>query len=112
MENPEIIFVCNSVNNKNVRANELKILEKHPEELYFIFGESNENAKKRYYKDLKTLDKDFAALKKIKEDLENNNLEEIKIVSEDKPTLKSKSILEDDFQEEKVVKRSKRKLED
>lgn len=67
MENTEIIFVCNSTNNKNVRANELKILEKHPEELYFVFGESNENAKKRYYRDLETLNKDFEALKKIKE---------------------------------------------
>ena len=55
MKSTEIIFVCNSINNKNVRANELKILEKHPEELYFVFGESNENSKKRYYKDLKTL---------------------------------------------------------
>jgi len=67
MENTEIIYVCKSTNNKNVRANELKILEKHPEELYFVFGESNENAKKRYYKDLETLNKDFEALKKIKE---------------------------------------------
>lgn len=67
MENTEIIYVCKSTNNKNVRANELKILEKHPEELYFVFGESNENAKKRYYRDLETLNKDFEALKKIKE---------------------------------------------
>ena len=67
MENTEIIYVCKSTNNKNVRANELKILEKHPEELYFVFGESNENSKKRYYKDLETLNKDFEALKKIKE---------------------------------------------
>lgn len=67
MENTEIIYVCKSTNNKNVRANELKILEKHPEELYFVFGENNENAKKRYYRDLETLNKDFEALKKIKE---------------------------------------------
>lgn len=67
MENTDIIYVCKSTNNKNVRANELKILEKHPEELYFVFGESNENAKKRYYRDLETLNKDFEALKKIKE---------------------------------------------
>lgn len=69
-ENTEIIYVCNSINNKNVRANELKLLEKHPEELYFIFGESNENAKKRYYNNLDTLNKDFEALLKIKKDLE------------------------------------------
>lgn len=71
MENTEIIFVCNSVNNKNVRANELKILEKHPEELYFIFGENNVNTKKRYYKDLETLNKDYNELLKIKKNLEN-----------------------------------------
>lgn len=78
MENTEIIFVCNSVNNKNVRANELKILEKHPEELYFIFGENNVNTKKRYYKDLETLNKDYNELLKIKTDLENPKKNKIK----------------------------------
>lgn len=65
-ENTEIVYVCKSTNNKNVRANELVILEKHPEELYFIFGENNVNAKKRYYNDLETLNEDFEALQKIK----------------------------------------------
>ena len=78
MENTEIIFICNSVNNKNVRANELKILEKHPEELYFIFGENNVNTKKRYYKDLETLNKDYNELLKIKTDLENPKKNKIK----------------------------------
>lgn len=68
MENTDIIFVCHSINNKNVRANELKILEKHPEELYFVFGENNVNTKKRYYKDLETLNEDFNELLKIKAD--------------------------------------------
>lgn len=70
-ESTEIIYVCESINNKNVRANELKILEKHEEELYFTFGESNANSKKRYYKDVKTLNKDFEALKKIKSEQES-----------------------------------------
>ena len=65
-ENTEIVYVCKSTNNKNVRANELVILEKHPEELYFVFGENNVNAKKRYYNDLETLNADFEALQKIK----------------------------------------------
>lgn len=71
LESTEIIFKCNSTNNQNVRANELKILEKHPSELYFAFGESNENMKKRYYRDLETLEEDFEKLLKLKEDLEN-----------------------------------------
>lgn len=68
----EIVYRCNSINNKNVRANELNLLEKHEDELYFIFGENNINAKKRYYRDLKTLNQDFQALEKIKKNLENN----------------------------------------
>lgn len=81
-ENTEIVYVCNSINNKNVRANELKILEKHEEELYFTFGENNINSKKRYYKDLKTLNKDFEALKKIKSEQET----EKKIILNNKKT--------------------------
>lgn len=71
MESTEIVFVCNSTNNKNVRANELKVLEKYPDELYFVFGENNINIKKRHYKDLKTLNDDYNSLLKIKKDLEN-----------------------------------------
>ena len=82
MKSTEIIYVCKSINNKNVRANELKILEKHPEELYFIFGESNENSKKRYYKDLKTLNEDFEKLVKIKNDM-NRKPETRKPISND-----------------------------
>lgn len=81
-ENTEIVYVCNSINNKNVRANELKILEKHEEELYFTFGENNINSKKRYYKDLKTLNKDFEVLKKIKSEQET----EKKIILNNKKT--------------------------
>ena len=66
----EIVYRCNSINNKNVRANELNLLEKHEDELYF--GENNVNAKKRYYRDLKTLNQDFQALEKIKRNLENS----------------------------------------
>ena len=71
MENTEIVYVCNSTNNKNVRANELKILEKYPDELYFVFGENSVNLKKRYYNDLKTLNKDYNEILKIKTKLEN-----------------------------------------
>ena len=64
--NNEIVYVCNSTNNKNVRANELEILEKHEEGLYFEFGENRINTKKRFYDDIETLNKDFDELLKIK----------------------------------------------
>lgn len=84
MENTEIVYVCNSTNNKNVRANELKILEKYPDELYFVFGENNVNLKKRYYNDLKTLNKDYNEILKIKTKLENPEKKPSKIkVSDD-----------------------------
>ena len=71
-ENYEIIYTCRSTNNKNVRANELNVLEKRPEELYFIFGENEVNTKKRYYADLKTLNEDFEELKKIKQEMKSH----------------------------------------
>ena len=36
--NCEVVFVCNSVNNKNVRANELEILRKNEEDRWKILG--------------------------------------------------------------------------
>ena len=62
----EIIYVCNSINNKNVRQGELNILEKHENQLCFEFGADKMNIKKRYYNDLETLNKDFDALMKLK----------------------------------------------
>ena len=97
MENTEIVFVCNSTNNKNIRANELKILKKYPEELYFKFGESEQNAKKRYYNDLEILNKDFEKIQKIKKEIEN----------EKKKSIKEDKSLEDE--EEIKEKRSARK---
>lgn len=93
MKSTEIIFVCKSINNKNVRANELAILEKHPEELYFVIGADNVNTKKRYYDDLKTLNEDFEKLVKMKEKMSEK--EEIKhnVDSENyfnEPTVKSR----------------------
>ena len=60
----EVIYVCNSVNNKNVREGELEILEKHEDQLYFEFGKDSMNTKKRFYNDVETLNKDFDALMK------------------------------------------------
>lgn len=66
----EIVYICNSINNKNVRGNELKILRKNIEELYFEFGESESNIKKRFYRNLDVLNKDYEAVERIKEELE------------------------------------------
>lgn len=76
----EVVFTCRSINNKKVRANELNILEKNEKGLFFVFGENNVNAKKRYYNDLKTLNEDFEQLKKIKDNLkkDKNNLKNSK----------------------------------
>ncbi len=62
----DIIYVCNSTNNKNVRQGELNILRKHPtNKLCFEFGESEMNIKRRFYDDVETMEKDFAALEKL-----------------------------------------------
>lgn len=63
----EIIYVCNSINNKNVREGELKILRKIESQLCFEFGSDEMNIKKRFYNDSKTLNKDYDALVKLKE---------------------------------------------
>lgn len=71
----EIILVCNSINNKNVREGELKILRKFENELYFEFGESEMNLKKRFYKDVETLNTDYKKLEELK-NKEAKNIEE------------------------------------
>jgi hypothetical protein len=89
--NCEIVYTCNSTNNKNVRANELKILRKFEDSLYFEFGDSENNIKKRFYRNIETLDKDYAAIEKIKARLENEvkveeiTKEEVVVSNETKP---------------------------
>lgn len=75
--NNEIVFVCNSVNNRNVRGNELVILRKNEDQKYFEFGENENNIKKRFYKDLGTLNKDFEEVSKIKENLNKQVNEQV-----------------------------------
>lgn len=69
----EIIYVCNSINNKNVREGELEILRKIESQLCFEFGSDEMNIKKRFYNDSKTLNKDYDALVKLKEKLSKEN---------------------------------------
>lgn len=84
----EIVFECRSVNNKNIRNTELKILRKFEDKLYFEFGEDESNIKKRFYNDVKCLNEDFEQVQKIKEKLqkqeneENEENEEIKAKAE------------------------------
>lgn len=82
----EIIYVCNSTNNKNIRRGELNILEKHENQLCFEFGSDEMNKKKRFYNDVETLNKDFDALMKLKEkeskEEENKTLELVKEMNE------------------------------
>lgn len=74
----EIVYKCKSKNNKNVRDNELKILRKNRTlGLCFEFGENEMNLKKRFYNDEKTFEEDFAALQKIKKDIEEKQSKDI-----------------------------------
>ncbi len=67
----EIVFVCRSKNNKNVRDNELKILRKNKSlGLCFEFGENEMNLKKRFYDNEKIFEEDFAKLQEIKKKIE------------------------------------------
>ena len=87
----EIIYVCHSINNKNVRDGELNILEKYPEKLYFEFGENNMNIKKRFYNDLETLNKDFENLLKLKNNSKSTVVDsEIKDIDEELTNNKKK----------------------
>ena len=72
----EIIYVCHSINNKNIRRGELKILRKNEEGLYFEFGESESNTKKRIYGDIQTLNSDYEDVLKLKKIEEENEKEE------------------------------------
>lgn len=108
----EIIYVCDSTNNKNVREGELVILEKHEEGLYFEFGEDKMNIKKRFYNDLETLNKDFEELLKLKdkkeevetefEEVANEEVREVPKVEEVKKEAKK--------EEKKDIKKNYKKL--
>lgn len=78
----EIIFKCNSINNKNIREGELKILRKNEAGLYFEFGENEMNRKKRYYKDLETLNKDYEKVLKLKAEADKAT-ESVKLAQEE-----------------------------
>lgn len=75
----EIIYTCKSINNKNVREGELEILRKHQDSLYFEFGESEMNIKRRFYKDAETLNEDYNALMMIKNGEAKTIIEEPKV---------------------------------
>lgn len=72
----EVVFECHSLNNKNVRANELKILRKRTGEKAFEFGEDEKNIKVRYYNNEDLFEKDFKELQALKKSLENETKKE------------------------------------
>lgn len=102
----EIVFVCNSINNKNVRNNELKILRKFEKDLYFEFGESESNIKKRFYRNIETLNEDFAKVEEIKKKLDNEESEKIKEVNK---TSKDQDNIEKGIEENSSIKNNKYK---
>lgn len=108
----EIIYVCNSINNKNVRGGELNILEKHEEQLYFEFGSDRMNTKKRFYNDIDTLNKDFNELLKLKEKRETREVEEDKEeITETVETIEAEPITSKKS-ETKKTKQNKKQEED
>lgn len=117
----EIIYVCNSINNKNIREGELNILEKHEEQLCFIFGSDEMNTKKRFYNDVETLNKDFDALLNLKErenktvklvDEINENIKKAyeepkKVVEKEEKKETKKTVKEEKIGKYKIIKRKK-----
>ena len=101
----EIIYVCDSVNNKNIRQGELNILEKNENQLCFEFGSDRMNIKKRFYNDIETLNKDFDNLLKLKEKEENEDKEiEPEEVEEVKEVERIKEV--EEVEEIKAIKKA------
>jgi hypothetical protein len=113
----EIIYVCNSTNNKNIRQGELNILEKHENQLYFEFGSDEMNVKKRFYNDIETLNKDFNALMKLKknkqineqfEEVADGEFRSVPVFEEPKKEIKKdKEQKEEKTDKYKIIKRKK-----
>lgn len=102
--NCEIVYVCNSINNKNIRANELNVLRKDEEKLCFEFGESESNIKIRFYRDLKTLNADYGKIEEIKRNLEN---EEVKVENEEDMEIKAEEAIDKLIKEIAIENESK-----
>ena len=80
----DIVYTCNSINNKNIRGNELKILRKIEDHFCFEFGESENNVKKRFYRNLEELNKDYEEIEKIKEKIENEEIKKAEKIIDNK----------------------------
>lgn len=104
----EIIYVCDSINNKNVREGELNILEKHEDQLCFEFGSDRMNIKKRFYNDIETLDKDFNKLMELKNREKEEESKTIKLVEEINENIK-KAYEEPEEVVEKEIKKETKK---
>ena len=105
----EIIYVCNSTNNKNVRRGELEILRKFEDKLFFEFGDSEINIKKRFYNDLETLNKDFDALTELKNSEQvNEQVKDETLSKEDEKV--QEALLEDLVEKKEEPKKNFRKF--
>lgn len=119
----EVIYVCDSINNKKIRQGELNILEKHENQLFFEFGSDEMNKKKRFYNDIETLNKDFDALMKLKngeqtseqiseqfEEVADGEFRSVPIFEENKEEIKKetkKPSKEEKKDKYKIIKRKK-----
>lgn len=105
----EIIYVCKSKNNKNVRENELKILRKSENvEFCFEFGTDENNLKKRFYDNKDFFEHDFKELSKIKKNLDSGkSLQKNDKVEEDSKPVEVE--IKEDKPIEKEIKFNKHK---
>lgn len=92
----EIIYVCKSTNNKNVREGELKILRKSRDnDLCFEFGANEMFLKKRFYNNEKDFKEDFENLQNLKKQAESKiqNTMEINKIDDSIIDRKNKKII-------------------
>lgn len=96
----EIIYVCKSKNNKNVREGELKILRKSTNNnLCFEFGENEMFLKKRFYDNEKDFKEDFEKLQKLKEKFDSESKEK----KAQNKTNESRNIFENKIEDNEMV---------
>lgn len=100
----EIIYVCKSINNKNVREGELKILRKsNKDSLCFEFGENEMFLKKRFYNNETDFENDFKKLQELKEKYENNPVPKKSQDKEDKSNDINNKTSNNEMKDNKIV---------
>lgn len=96
----EVIYVCKSKNNKNVREAELKILRKSTNnDLCFEFGANEMFLKKRFYNNEKDFKEDFENLQKLKEKFDSENKEK----KTQNKTNESRDVFENKIEDKEMI---------